>query len=282
MTAESYGLQVWHVQPSVMPTAHYHNEIEVIFVEQGQLAYMMNARPLTLTVGDVFVFWASIPHQLTDVLDACTIHIITIPLPIFFNWGLRGDFVADIMRGHPVLLRPESSIIQQIRLYFKQWAHDLKRDTADHRETVFLELHALLHRLSRSYRPERGIAEAVDMQVSPKQVQARRIAHHIATPLHRADHAGGDCGGGRAASELCVVAVCRGLRLFGVGVSDAAPGRPCPALATADGQAGRAGGGGGRVYLGESVLRDLQAVCRCAATTVSGVVTVVGVSGMKR
>lgn len=181
MTAESYGLQVWHVQPSVMPTAHYHNEIEVIVMEQGRLAYMMNAHPLTLTAGDVFVFWASIPHQLTGVLDACAMQIITVPLPVFFKWGLRDNFVADIMRGHPVVLKPAPTLLQQIRLYTQQWAQDLKLRTDDNRETVHLELHALLHRLSRSYRPERGIAEAVDTQVSPKQVQARRIAHTIAT-----------------------------------------------------------------------------------------------------
>lgn len=177
-----YGLKVWEVQPRIIHQAHYHNEIELIYLEQGSLSYLYHAHSMILTSGDLMLFWAAIPHNIQDILDDCTMHIVTIPLDIFFRWGLTPAVVNEIMNGKP-LIQPEiSSQFNLVEGYFRQWQRDLHIASPERREIVLLELQALIKRLTlyRRSSQQEHLPESNAIENSTRRVYAHAIAHFIA------------------------------------------------------------------------------------------------------
>lgn len=178
-----YGLQIWEVEPRTMQAqAHQHNEIELIYIEQGRVSYMYHADTLTLKSGDLIIFWAAIPHQLLAILEQCTMHIITIPLSNVIQWGLSKLFMDKIMSGKPVIQNDLLANPRIIEMYFRQWQRDLLMASQERREIVLLELHALLKRWCLYLDTAKNLR--LNNQESPRsttQIHAQTIAKFIAT-----------------------------------------------------------------------------------------------------
>lgn len=52
--------------PHAMPGYHWHGQIEVNIPFGDDVEYMMNGSPIHLKNGSIGLFWASVPHRLTD------------------------------------------------------------------------------------------------------------------------------------------------------------------------------------------------------------------------
>lgn len=147
MPTYQFGLKTWEVQPNAMPKAHHHNDIELIYIHDGQLQYMYRAQNLHLQAGNVILFWAAIPHQLIQVIEPCTLYIVTIPLRTFLEWHLV-SLNDTVMQGNPFVQMTTPSIAQLLTVYFKQWQRDLQMLSAERQTIVLLEMQSLIRRIS--------------------------------------------------------------------------------------------------------------------------------------
>ncbi|MEM9953773.1 MAG: helix-turn-helix domain-containing protein [Chloroflexota bacterium] len=184
MPTYQFGLRVWEIQPDAMRDAHRHNDIELIYVADGQIHYLYHAQNLHLKAGHLILFWAAIPHQLRRVIETCTLYIITLPLNVFLRWRLHHSMNA-LMRGIPFIQTNTASVSNLIDATFKQWVYDLKMLSPEKEIIVLLEIQALIRRIS--LHQEQSIHNIIspqsDTRVTHAQQIANMISQHYTEPL---------------------------------------------------------------------------------------------------
>jgi hypothetical protein len=57
-------LQMFHNHPLMMLKPHWHAQVEVNFIVQGTVHYLMNDHEIALKAGDMCLFWGGLPHQM--------------------------------------------------------------------------------------------------------------------------------------------------------------------------------------------------------------------------
>ncbi|MGS0685336.1 helix-turn-helix domain-containing protein [Nakamurella sp. GG22] len=167
-----------------MATAHRHDDVEVLLSIGGAVVLEHGGRRRQVPDRSVAVFWAGIPHRLTDTEPAATVRWLTVPLVDALAWSLPDVFAADLLRGMVFAgPAPDSSADRMAT-----WADEIGTDRVL-TEAARLEARALLLRLSRFHG-----ASAVAGDVSLPQGTDRHaaaIAAHISThfrePLQLAD-----------------------------------------------------------------------------------------------
>lgn len=143
----SFGLTGWRGRPGPMSVAHSHNDVELNYIEHGELTYAFGGEQLTLAAGDLCLFWAARPHQLAVGPAAPTLHWFTLPLARFLSWRLPEPIVRPVLAGAPLLYRHRAAGRPYLRS-LEGWCADLGRGGAERQQIVCLELEALLRRLA--------------------------------------------------------------------------------------------------------------------------------------
>ena len=85
--------------PQMMPRAHWHSQVEINFLSDGFMTYLLNGRLVRLSAGHIGVFWATAPHQVVEIEGDGEIVVVYLPLLDFLQLPLPGDFRQTIMRG---------------------------------------------------------------------------------------------------------------------------------------------------------------------------------------
>lgn len=128
-----------------MAAADQHNEIELNFVEQGEMQFRRGAELTTLRAGTLIIYWAAVPHQVLTVKPGTRISWFVVPLSWFLNWKLSEAFTKRLLGERMVILhQPESPVRFPS---FGAWAEDFKRST-ELKVAVKLELEAFFRRLA--------------------------------------------------------------------------------------------------------------------------------------
>lgn len=60
-----FGMRLF--EPQIMPAPHWHGHIEANFLQGAAMVYDVNGEELVIPENRMAVFWASVPHQLTEV-----------------------------------------------------------------------------------------------------------------------------------------------------------------------------------------------------------------------
>jgi len=172
------GLFSWHLQPSVMALPHRHSDIEINFLLAGTISYIHRDRIVTIPSGRLAIFWAAIPHQLTERPADCDMCILTIPLDLFLAWKLPAQLTHPLLAGE--LLQEESDSLRAIdALGFPRWVQDFQADRA------FIALKEIEARLWRLM-PQPALAQKM-VQNTAENRRASQIARflvaHYAEPL---------------------------------------------------------------------------------------------------
>ncbi|HEV2502777.1 MAG TPA: helix-turn-helix domain-containing protein [Mesorhizobium sp.] len=98
-------LQMFHTHPAVMEGPHWHAQVEVNFIVQGKVHYLMADREVVLTKGDLCLFWGGIPHQMDWRSDDTIYAGAHLPLVHFFRLNLPTGIQRHLMAGHVLILR---------------------------------------------------------------------------------------------------------------------------------------------------------------------------------
>jgi AraC family transcriptional regulator, melibiose operon regulatory protein len=144
-----FGLASWSGKPTRFHEFHRHNEIELLFVEQGRLEYIFGRGRVVLAAGNFAVFWGAMPHQLIDMQRGSQTHWLTVPLAWFLQWQMPAPLLRSLLSGKVFV---ETAAHDTDLALFNQWHDDLKSRDAERQKLVVLEAEARLRRLALRHR----------------------------------------------------------------------------------------------------------------------------------
>lgn len=96
-------LSMFHDHPRVMLKPHWHAQVEVNFIVAGTVHYRMHTHELTLSAGQMVLFWGGLPHQMYDLSDDAIYAGAHLPLMHFFRLRLPEDVPHRLMQGTTLL-----------------------------------------------------------------------------------------------------------------------------------------------------------------------------------
>lgn len=147
------GLTCRSGSPRPMPEAHWHNEIELNYLEAGAMLYLFGGARVPVEAGRLALFWGAMPHQLLECAPETRFSCMTIPLAWFLQWRLDDSLTQRVLHGELVVeTSPPNAAFDQDR--FQQWTRDIDDGSADARRTALLEVEARLRRFARNVRRE--------------------------------------------------------------------------------------------------------------------------------
>lgn len=101
---------------------HWHGDLEIVFVQEGQVSYQIHENQLLLSPGDILLINSDVPHSAQPVKNSHVILLTTIIQPIFLYDALGSDIEKECFRPFLknqhlpyVLLNSEEAWIEQIR-----------------------------------------------------------------------------------------------------------------------------------------------------------------------
>ncbi len=147
---ESLGFATAWFRPFLMHRLHRHNEVEINFIETGSISYLFGGARVSVTAGQMALFWATIPHQTVHVEENSVFHWVTIPFASFLQWQLPEMLTQQVVQGKFVL-HPQNAESYYRQRQFRQWNADLQEESLEYRKIVLLEVEALLRRFALSF-----------------------------------------------------------------------------------------------------------------------------------
>lgn len=180
-------LRGWSGRPTLMSTAHRHDDLEINFVAGGgSMVYLYGGELLEVAAGGLAVFWAAVPHQLV-ASRAAHAHWLHVPFDRFLAWGLPQALLARVLSGAPMVAPPDRAEPSD-PAKFTQWAADLAAGDEESHHIAMLEIQARVRRLARAAVGDPVHRYAGDDPALRQAVSmARHIAHHFREPITVAD-----------------------------------------------------------------------------------------------
>jgi AraC-like DNA-binding protein len=111
-------LQMFHTNPLVMLKPHWHAQVEVNFIVRGSVHYRMNDHEISLSAGEMCLFWGGLPHQMDDLSDDAIYAGAHLPLVHFFRLHLPTDIRHRLMTGATLVT---SATDQSDNHNFERW-----------------------------------------------------------------------------------------------------------------------------------------------------------------
>jgi AraC-like DNA-binding protein len=181
------SLTGWAGTPTLMGSAHQHDDLEVNLVaEGGSMLYLFGGSHLEVEVGSIAAFWAAVPHQLV-ANSATRAHWVNVPFSVFLGWGLPEDVVSRILSGTPMVSPPSTSLASDVR-GFENWAADLGTEDPERHRIAMLEVEARIRRLALTERePDAGGYTGGDPAIRLVLAMVRHIAEHFREPVTVSD-----------------------------------------------------------------------------------------------
>lgn len=150
-----YGLRCDLWQAVLMKRPDRHNEIEVNYLEEGSLTYLLAGRKVTVRAGRFSLFWAAIPHQIIGFEGEQPYTVVTIPLAWFLGLKLPERLLRPLLHGGCVC-EPEAGRSESDRLLFGTWLEDFRSDRPERKRVALYEIEARLLRLALALPEDAG------------------------------------------------------------------------------------------------------------------------------
>jgi AraC-like DNA-binding protein len=99
------ALQMFHNHPKLMLSPHWHAQVEVNFIMRGTVHYRMAEHAISLSQGDMCLFWGGLPHQMDERSDDVIYAGAHLPLVHFFRLHLPDDVPRRLMMGATLVTR---------------------------------------------------------------------------------------------------------------------------------------------------------------------------------
>lgn len=142
---EKQQLRVKLWQPPVnMPALHWHGHIEINIPFDDDVDYLYNGVPLTLKREHIAIFWASIPHSLTNRHQCSAMAVIDVPVHQFLAWHLPQNLVNHLTHG-VVIQSKRPNLASQFEI--ERWQNELNKQELHRNQLIFEEIHLLVKRL---------------------------------------------------------------------------------------------------------------------------------------
>ncbi|WP_104123501.1 transcriptional regulator MelR [Escherichia coli] len=94
--SEYQRMEIEFRAPHIMPTSHWHGQVEVNVPFDGDVEYLINNEKVSINQGHITLFWACTPHQLTDTGTCQSMAIFNLPMHLFLSWPLDKDLINHV------------------------------------------------------------------------------------------------------------------------------------------------------------------------------------------
>lgn len=78
---------------------HMHSQVEFNYISSGEMTYWFDGREITVSAGQLVLFWGMIPHQVTHCADPTDFVVIYAPMSLFIELPELGELRDAIFRG---------------------------------------------------------------------------------------------------------------------------------------------------------------------------------------
>lgn len=99
------ALHMFHRHPAVMTSPHWHAQVEVNFIMRGSVHYFMAEHEITLSAGEMCLFWGGLPHQMDWRSDDAIYAGAHLPLVHFFRLRLPTELSSRLISGETLVSR---------------------------------------------------------------------------------------------------------------------------------------------------------------------------------
>lgn len=175
-----------------MAGPHMHSQVELNFVLDGAMTYWFDGRRLTVSQGQLALFWGMIPHQVVDIAEPTRFVCLYIPMSVFLGLPSLSRFRDAVFRGAMI----EAMEIRPFdREMFIRWREELLSGDATLEQIVRDEVTARVRRLDREgWRDLRAVGSAIVLpdrheaeRRLPIEKMARFISEHALEPISAVD-----------------------------------------------------------------------------------------------
>lgn len=188
-----FGMRIF--SPQEMPSAHWHGHVEANFLTGAEMTYLFDGEELRVPERTLALFWAGMPHQLTQVVPTgaaeprlCNIYI---PVDAFLFMPHISRLQVMILGGGIALLDGALVSDEMIR----RWYGDYRSNDFERVEVLKMELNALFRRALLGElallrpplaAPSRGRAIS-SANIRHVIEMLRHILEHLAEPMTNAE-----------------------------------------------------------------------------------------------
>lgn len=196
------NIPVWHGedpwlymqrhQLAPMTATHWHSHIEINYLSDCSLTYASGGRAVRVPPRRIVVFWAAVPHQVTEVEDIGLITCVYVPLQEFTRWNLPVRYSHEVLHGGFLLSEEESHFDQ---LCFDRWLQDSQNEDLSYCRQALDEIELRLRRMAlagwRSATsddaPVRSTTGHLARGIIHVEAMANFIAEHYASTISVSD-----------------------------------------------------------------------------------------------
>ncbi|EJA8949443.1 transcriptional regulator MelR [Escherichia coli] len=145
--SEYQRMEIEFRAPHIMPTSHWHGQVEVNVPFDGDVEYLINNEKVSINQGHITLFWACTPHQLTDTGTCQSMAIFNLPMHLFLSWPLDKDLINHVTHGMVI----KSLATQQLSPFeVRRWQQELNSPNEQIRQLAIDEIGLMLKRFSLS------------------------------------------------------------------------------------------------------------------------------------
>ncbi len=188
-----FGIRLF--EPQVMPMPHWHGHIEGNFLKHASMLYSVDGEVIAVPEGRLVLFWAGVPHQLTEVIPTgaekprlCNVYM---PVDAFLFMPHIAQLQVAMLSGAIVLL-PEQLCDAGI---IERWYADYRSGDFERTEVVKMEINTMLRRAllgDLTYLRQPMAVMGQDRAMSSAQIRhvvamVRHIMEHLGSPMRNAD-----------------------------------------------------------------------------------------------
>jgi AraC-like DNA-binding protein len=178
-----YGLSCELWQPNLMRRADRHNEIEINYLPNGSITYLIHDQKIKIEKGNILVFWALLPHQIVAYDDISPYYVITVPFALFSQWNMPQFFSESLFKGEVRSLKANKDMNVEIAR-FQEWLSGLSRSTTYLNEICALEIQAYVKRLALQVFEDRQFQKQLNLPpINLVEQMALYIASNFVEPI---------------------------------------------------------------------------------------------------
>ncbi|WP_226781402.1 helix-turn-helix domain-containing protein [Oceaniglobus trochenteri] len=166
------GLRGRRGPPLLMEQGHTHSDIEINYLESGQVEYEFLGTRVTCGPGKMYIFSGVTPHRTVSIAEGTILTWITLPAVFLHRWELPKWFLDALFSG--VLLEERSDRSLEVdKQQLATWLADMKSGHPKLLQVAILEMRARIVRMA--------IQRHQNRMVTPKDSNRHQRDASIAT-----------------------------------------------------------------------------------------------------
>jgi len=139
-----FGMRIF--PPTLMAQPHWHGHVELNLLTGAQMSYLVEDQVVAVPEGRLVLFWAGIPHQLTEINPTGTgparLANIYLPFDAFLFLPHIAPLQVALLGGGMVILPQALCSADRIQ----DWYKDYRAGDVERTEVLKMELNAMLRR----------------------------------------------------------------------------------------------------------------------------------------